>query len=363
MRDVRWIPIVVLLAAVPAGAQTTLATLTETGWQALQQGDGEQAASAFESALRVNPRDAMLHVGLGAAARLLGRDQDAAESLQRALRLDPELIPAIVMLGEIEYLQGNSASAIRRYEQALPSATGRAASAIRARLNEWRKEAGVHEKLVERTEARFSITFDGRSENALAERATGVLDRAFWRIAGRLGAYPANRILVTFYTEQQFRDITRGPAWATGTFDGKIRIPTRGAEQDREEFDRVLVHELTHAMISGIAPRGVPAWLHEGLASYFEPRDVTEALQQVRSGGSVFTLSDLEQDFSRFGAKQASLAYDVSLVAADLLVQLLDTRLAALLQALGRGQSFEQAMVQVGLRASDFEAQVMRRLR
>ena len=362
MPNGRWILAVLLLAAVPAAGQTSLAKLTDTGWEALKQGDGEQAASAFESALRVSPRDAMLHFGLGAAVRLLGRDQDAAESLQRALKIDPKLIPAIVLLGEIEYLQGNSEAAIRRYEEALPFA-GRVASVMRSRVNEWRKEAGVHEKLVDRNEARFSITFNGQSENALAARAVGVLERAFWRIAERIGTYPVNRILVTFYTEQQFRDITRAPTWASGGFDGKIRIPTRGAEQDREEFDRVLVHELTHAMITGIAPHGVPAWLHEGLASYFEPRDVDEALRHVRSAGVVFALSDLKEGFGRFGVNDAAVAYDESLVAADLLVRLLGTRLAVLLQALGRGQSFEQSLSQVGLLASDFEAQVMRRLR
>ena len=50
-------------------------------------------------------------------------------------------------------------------------------------------------------------------------------------------------------------------------------IPAAGAAQSPQLFERVLVHELTHAMIASLAPRGIPAWLHEGLAQYFEGDD------------------------------------------------------------------------------------------
>src|SRR5262249_39761138 len=161
-----------------------------------------------------------------------------------------KLTVAAELLGEIEYLHGDTESAIRLYEQALKYAPD--APAIKRRLDDWKKEAAVHETLIERNDARFTVTFGGRAENALATHAVAVLDRAFWHIGQQLGVYPSNRIFVTLYTEQQFRDLTQMPAWSAGAFDGKIRVPVKGVSQNLEEFDRVLVHELTHAMIHGV---------------------------------------------------------------------------------------------------------------
>ena len=234
---------------------------------------------------------------------------------------------------------------------------------MQRRLDEWRKEAAVNRTLTTSSSARFAVAFNGRSDNSLAAHVDGVLERAFWRIGENIGAYPPNRVLVTLYTEQQFRDITRGPAWVAGAFDGKVRIPVKGVSQDRDELDRVLVHELTHAIVHGLAPDGVPAWLHEGLARYFEPADVAAAQRRVVASGVVIPFADLQEGFGRFDARTAAAAYDQSFVAADLLARTLGTRMAGLLRALGRGMSFREAMGQVGLRAADFEEQVLRRLR
>jgi tetratricopeptide (TPR) repeat protein len=359
----RLLLLAVLLMVAPVAGQVPRDKTAQAGWEALQKGDGDGAATAFNEAIKRNPRDAMLQFGAGAAAHLLGRDRDAADSLNRALILDPKLASAAELLGQIEYLQGDLDVAIRRYEQALPFATGDVQTALRKRLDEWRREAAVHENLTERNDARFSVIFDGRSDNFLAGHAVAVLDRAFWRIGEKIGASPSVRILVTLYSEQQFRDITHAPAWSAGAFDGKIRIPVQGVSQNMDQFDRVLVHELTHAMIHGLAPQGVPAWLHEGLASYFEPRDAALAERRIQRSGVVAPLSQLQDGFGRLNAAQAAFAYDESLVATDILTRQLGTRMVVLLQGLASGHSFDQSMGQLGLRGSDFEAQVIRRLK
>jgi tetratricopeptide (TPR) repeat protein len=352
-----------VLAAAPVRGQTANDKQAEAGWLALQQGDANAAATAFEEALKRHPRDPVLHLGAGAAAHLLGRDDDAVTELTRALQLYPKLTTATELLGQIKYQQGELDAAIQLYESALATATGNQATAMRKRLEEWRKEATVHEKLTVRNDSRFSVIFDGQTEHTLAVRATAMLDRAFWRIGERIGAYPPNRILITFYTEQQFRDITHMPAWSAGAFDGKIRVPVQGVSQNMDQFERVLVHELTHAMIHGLASRGVPAWLHEGLAGYFEPRDPAAAQHRIQALRIVVPFSELEESFSHFTASQAAVAYDESLVAVDVLMHLVGPRMAVLLQGLGNGQSFDESLGQLGLRRAEFEAQVLRRLR
>jgi len=352
----------VFVSATAAGAQSGRDAPADAGWVALKQGNGNAAAAAFDAALKQRPDDALLHYGAGVAAYLQGRRGDAADSLTRALTLNPQLIPATALLGEIEYLQGHLDAAIERYEAALAGAA-RPDSTLQQRLDDWRKEASLNRTLTTSSSARVAVTFNGRTDSALAAHVEGVLDRAFYRIAENIGANPPNRVLVTLYTEQQFRDITRGPAWAAGSFDGKVRVPVKGVSQDRDDLDRVLVHELSHAIVHGLAPQGVPAWLHEGLARYFEPADVAAAQRRVIASGVVMPFAQLQDGFSRFDARTASAAYDQSLVAVDLLARTLGTRTATLLRALGRGQSFREAMGRVGLVAADFEEQVLRRLR
>jgi tetratricopeptide (TPR) repeat protein len=351
-----------LSATVPVAAQVAT-DKTTAGWQALQQNDADRAATLFYEALRANPRDAIAHFGAGAAAHFIGRDSDAADSLKRALALNPKLTGAAELLGEIEYRQGDTEEAIRLYEVALASVAAGAQPAMRKRLQEWKKEAAVNGSLTERNGSRFSIVFDGQSDGTLAAHAMAVLDRAFWRICEKIGTYPSNRILVTLYTERQFRDITQAPAWSDGAFDGKIRVPVRGASQNMDAFDRVLVHELTHAIIHSIAPRGVPAWLHEGLASYFEGRDPALAQRRIQAVGIVMPLDALQESFTRFDAAQAAIAYEESVFIADDLARRLGTRMVILLQALGNGRSFDESLGLVAMRAADFEAEMARRLR
>jgi hypothetical protein len=82
-------------------------------------------------------------------------------------------------------------------------------------------------------------------------------------------------VVAVRYAEQQFRDITPGPAWAGGQNDGRIQIPVAGSSRQPEPFDKVLTHELRHAIMAGIAPSGVPARLNEGLAQQFDGTDVS----------------------------------------------------------------------------------------
>ena len=114
-----------------------------------------------------------------------------------------------------------------------------------------------------------------------------------------LSHYPTAPIAVVLYTNEQFRDITRAPPWAGGAFDGIIRIPMRGALADAAEFDRVLAHEYTHALVYDLARSGVPTWLHEGLAVALE-RDVPPTPPPA-----VMSLGALGQSFGRLGDREA----------------------------------------------------------
>ena len=133
--------------------------------------------------------------------------------------------------------------------------------------------------------------------------------------------YPSSPITVVLYTLEHFRDITRSPQWAGGMFDGKIRVPVPGALERPDEFQRVLTHEFTHALIWTLAPRGVPTWLNEGLAVLFEGRNLDWVARRLDSAPQRFALSDLHRSFSGLNAEQAAVAYAESAVAAQAFIE------------------------------------------
>ena len=348
------IPICLILAGPVAGQSIPP---VEAGVLALQAGEFDKAASIFADALRQNPKDPSLHMGAGVAAHMRGRDDDAQKFLKRALELQPRYIAAAALLGEIAYEQGNVDFAIQTYEQALkysPSNT-----AIRDKLKGWRDDAAKER----RVDGPFSIAFDGPVEGRLATRASTVLDAAYWRIGKALGAYPSQPVEVIFYSLKQFRDVTGAPEWAAGLFDTRIRIPVQGALANPRTFDRVLTHELAHAMIAGVAGRGVPAWLHEGLATYLEPGDVTLAAQRLRAARTLIPLSALQESFTRLNGREAMVAYDESVVVASVLMERVGPNMALLLQDLESGNNLSLALPRFGFPIADFEQELARRVK
>jgi tetratricopeptide (TPR) repeat protein len=346
--------IAAFLSIVIAHAQTRASELNDAGWKALRDGNPKRASTFFAEGLTLSPDDPVLLLGAGSAAHALGKQPEAMAWLERALELQPRFTAAAALLGRIAYDEGDVDLATRTYERALAYAPGDAA--IKRQLDAWRRDADAHHSFSDRRYERFRVMFEGRAEEPLAARATTVLDSAFFRIGEKLGEYPSNTIVAVLYTEQQFRDITRAPAWSGGQYDGRIRIPAAGAAEHPELFDRVLVHELSHAVVAGIAGRPVPAWLDEGLAQYFEGADSAQARQRLTSGGRFIRLRDLERGFGRFGPEAARVAYDESLLAVGVLLDRPGFGWIRLLHRLGNGEPFADAIVNFGFSYEDLEA-------
>lgn len=350
-----------MLAAVAAGfliatlrAQSSPSELRDAGWKALQNQNPRKAAALFAEALDLAPDDPLALLGAGAAAHAQGRQTEAMARLERALELKPGLTPASVMLGQIAFEEGDVDLALRTLETAQKYAPND--PVLGRLLGRWRKEADAHRTFSDRKFERFRVMFEGREEQSLAMQATAVFDSAFYRIGSVLGEYPPDTIVAVLYTEQQFRDITRAPAWSGGQYDGRIRVPVAGAAAHPDEFERVLVHELAHAVIAEIAPNAVPTWLHEGLAQHFEGADVAAARRRLAAGGRFIPLPQLERGFMRFGAADARIAYDESLVAVDVLFDRPGFGWVRLLHRLRDGASFKDAIGFFGYSYEDLEA-------
>lgn len=353
--------LIALAVLLPSTSYPQSEDLLDSAFAALQAGDAEQAAAAFRRALASEPDNPAALYGAAAAAHMQGRERDAIPLLDKALQVEPRLTAASALLGEIVYHQGELTRAIRTYEQALTHAPGDVF--LRQRLAAWRSEATVHNGLEAFKDDRFTILFSGPANQQLAARATSVLRDSFWRIGQTLGAYPSNPITVVFYTDKQFRDITGAPEWAGAGFDGQIRMPVAGAAQNLGEFDRILIHELTHAMLSHVAAR-IPAWLHEGLAMHFEGNDAAASERRLATARAFVPLAYLQAGYSGLSAEHAALAYEMSAFATSaLLSQISPANLRFLLQDLDRGQTIETAVQRFGFTFAAFEDGLKKRAR
>jgi tetratricopeptide (TPR) repeat protein len=323
------VALVVLMGFHPAAQRRTAFDLDRAGWEAIRANRLVEAADAFQEALRLDPRNVRVTLGAGLAAHLLGRSEEARQHLVAALQLEPSMTEASVLLGQILYGDGDLAGAIHVYEQAQAHAPG--SHLLLTRLEAWRREVALHDRFTQRFGDHFTVLFEGPAEEALAGRVIELLEASYWRIGTALGAYPNGTITVVLYTKEQFRDVTRSPSWAAAAFDGRIRVPVQGALKNPRQLDRVLAHEFTHALTHSLAPRGVPQWLTEGLALFFEPgerngardlvarRAATAAEGEAGDGASI-PLARLEESFHGLDAEQARHAYAQSAAAAQALV-------------------------------------------
>jgi tetratricopeptide (TPR) repeat protein len=355
--------ILVVLPVSRADAQSRpkeASALMDAGLKALDAGQFGDALDAFSEASAIVPENANLHFGAGLAAFMLGHDRDAQEAFERALAIDSRYAAAAEWLGELHYRSGRVKEAIATYEDALERSPE--LEVLRSRLNQWRNEARLQQRFYESRSAHFVVLFEGPADELLAQRTVERLEAAYWRVGQILGSYPSQPITVVLYTQQQFRDITRLPAWTAAAFDGRIHVPIRGALEYTEGLDRVLVHEFVHAVVATLGGRNVPVWLNEGLATLLEPGGREEAQEELARGGSRPALRQLHGGFSKLSADEAQIAYAVSTYAVQRMTELRSAAaVVALLQDLGRGSVFATAFYQhVGMSYDDFQVMIAR---
>jgi len=348
-----------LLLLLASPAQSMPEGPARVGWEAIQRGDGEKAAAAFREALASNPRDPGLLTGAALAAHLLGRDDQALSTLKRVVEISPDDAYARYLLGQAAYSQGDLDLAITSLEKAVKIRPGD--PGLFQQLEEWKKEASLHASFTTQPGVRFTILFEGPEQQAIASRVTATLESAYVRVGKALNTYPPQTITAILYSREQFRDVTHAPGWAAGAYDGRIRIPVLNALRSPGELDRVVTHEYVHAVVESAAPRGIPAWLNEGLATYFEPTDHAWLRQRLRTAPSAIPLSKLEESFAELSGDDALLAYAESWVAARVLVERLGPNFPVFLQYVGSGTSVKDALLLFNISDTDIQREWTRR--
>jgi len=304
-------------SALPATAEVnTYLRFVQTGAERLAQRDFRGARDAFEEALRYYDDDAEAYLGLGVACFHLKDDVAAERALRQALRRNSRDKRTYVVLGDLAYRSDDLEGAAAAWEQAVEIDPGD--EALKARLARIQREQRTEKDFNREVTSHFSVKYEGRERIESGRIVLRVLEDAYGDVGRQLSFYPDQEIAVILYSGEQFREVTDAPGWSGAIFDGKIRIPIGGIEKETPGLRRILYHEYTHAVVRAITPR-VPTWLNEGLAQYFEGREVDarsrEYLRRLEQSGKLPSLKAMEGSFLGLGGDQANAAYLISLSA------------------------------------------------
>jgi len=332
-------------------ASTPAAVQHAEAWRALADHRYGDAAGLFETAVNETPQDAVLWLGAGISALMRGLNGQAQTSFERSLAIDPSLIDATVLLGQSLYRDGRVAPAIAAYEQALAHAPDH--PDLVDALSRWRLEVATEAPFLGLVGAHFDIRYLP-SDEELAHRVLDVLEAARERLSEKLAISTLRSIEVVLYSPEQFKTVTRLPAWAVGIYDGRIKVPLGETAAPADDLERVLEHELVHAIVAAIAGPTVPAWLNEGLATALE-RDGTEWAEAAQARTPSQLVAELPREFRNLMPAQAREAYATSTrVVLRLLEQHGSAAVVELLRGIGRGLPFLEAFQ--GAVGTTFEA-------
>ena len=329
-------------------------------WAALEKGDASKASAIFRDALDRSPDNALLHYGIANASLGLGRTDAAISSLKKAIERNPRFVEAMVLLARVAYGTADLDLAVRSLEKAV--AILPRDRQLAGQLATWKKESELHQSFQTRPGARFNVLFEGPAQRAISDRVSAVLETAYGTVGRELDTYPGLALEVILYSNQQFQDITRAPAWAGGGFDGRIRLPVGNALRSPHTLDRVVIHEYVHSVVRTAAPTGVPAWINEGLASYLEPGDKTWTTRALRASSDRIPLEAMVDGFGEMDGRMALIAYAESEIAAGLLMERLRPQVGPFLQLLGNGYTVDQALSRHGVQPETFYAEWRRRV-
>lgn len=304
----------------PAFAQSAEANtyhrLVKSGFEHLKSGDYRAARNDFDEALRYYQDDAAAYTGLGAAYFHLKDDRAAERALNEALEKNPRDKTVYQILGDLAYRKDDLGEAMNAWEKALE--IDPADAVLKARLERTRKEHSAEKDFNRDITSHFSVKYEGREKIEAGRIILRILEDAYGDVGRALSFYPEQEIGVILYSSKQFQEVTDAPGWSGGVFDGKIRIPIGGIEQETPGLRKLLYHEYTHAVVRAITRR-VPTWLNEGLAQFFEGRSIDGSgmmgLREMAAAGKLPPLQALEGSFLGMNSSQAGLAYLLSLSA------------------------------------------------
>ena len=257
--------------------------LMEEGNAAISARDFETASRRFRDVIRLRPEAVGSRVGFAVAEIALGREYAALPVVLDGLSRHPESAELHEILGDLRNREERLADALASWREAFrlePS------DRLRERIEKAERELHASRDYAFTAAPHFNLRYDGEIQPDLAASILDALESRYADLSATYRHAPGAPITVLLYPKQTFRDVTRAAENVVGLFDGKIRIPLGGLSRIDAAVERVLAHELTHAIVQAKTRGNCPRWLHEGLAQLAEPRPLSRS-DRIKLGRTV----------------------------------------------------------------------------
>jgi len=304
--------------------------LASKALEKFRAGDYEGAAGLFKE-LAETDKSALSAVGMSYFRR--GNYQMANEYFQKALESDANDFVARKALAFSYYKLDDLEKSIEHAGKGLSLVPDPELQALFDRL---RKEKNTQRNFIEESTAHFKVLFDGYEHGKIDREVIRLLEDAYRFVGQEMDHFPAGSITVVLNTNSDFFDTTGAPHWSGGIYDGKIRIPIRGAEGQGDLLKKVLFHEYTHAVVHSIT-QNCPRWIDEGLAEYFSAGNQ----QKI---GQLIPLRNIESSFLGLSNRNVHIAYQESYSAVSYLIEKYGMhRMKEMLESLSKGSDPDQA--------------------
>ncbi|MBI3803805.1 MAG: tetratricopeptide repeat protein [Nitrospirae bacterium] len=316
----------------------------QLGWEALRENRPAAAEPHFQTSIQMFEGGAAFYFGAAAALHGQQRETEALQRVAQGLSRDPNQPIGHKLQGEIYEAQHDPARAIEAWKRAL--ALDPKDLSLAARLEKLAREESLFSRFQRAETRHFELLFEGREEKERARTILSLLEEAYREIGKAFSYYPAQTVVALLYTNQQFRDVTRSPAWTKALFDGKIHLPIGGPIENEALLKKIIYHEFTHALIHQLSHGKTPTWLNEGLALYFEEGAGDEKVDRSRPTPPL-PLDRLHGSFLSYDEPTARRAYETSRSATAYLIDRYGFfRIKLFLEELGGGDPFSERFEQ-----------------
>src|SRR6266849_1693961 len=233
----------------------------------LSRGDMERALNDERTALTYAPDDVGILLNVAYLHLRRSENKQGLDYLERAQRVAPNNPGVSQLAGWAYYGMNKLNQAVAEWQRSLAL---RPDPEVQAALDKALRDKQEEENFRENESSHFILRYSGAAEPGLAREILRTLENHFAAIESELDFTPPESIGVVLYTQQDFADITRAPAWAGALNDGRIRVPVQGLSGVTPDLSRVLKHELTHSFVQQKTHGRAPTWLQEGLAQWME---------------------------------------------------------------------------------------------
>jgi len=265
-----------------------------------------QELPTSESTVRSAVARVLATVSLASAKA--GQPERSRQQARAALALDDAIPEAYLALGEYQFQDNDLSGAIDTWERGLRVTPGDAA--LERRLERGRAESQRLGGLERVASEHFVVAFDGRADLPAARASLDIMEAAHRGVGALFQLYPDGPIPVVLYPDRSYQQEGH-VSWSAGIYDGKIRLPSAGADLSSLRFRGTLFHEYAHALFQRATDgKGGPAWLNEGFAEVAKLQADPGPAVRCTPDVHLYPLSALEGSFGRIADhRSAHLAY------------------------------------------------------